>query len=219
MSKKYCKKSSIQTVTDEVKTRKGSSSHIQGNNIASDINNLVIPTQRGAPATILTASSTTKTIQRGKYTGGSVSVVPQHAIATLSKSGGDVSIESGKTLASVKIPASNLYQVITGNITPANNATSLTFSGMSFTPVGFVAVMVTASGGVGNPYIGGIAYTDGHVYGIAAGNTEKYGVPIIDATISISDSSITVSNIQANENGSIFAAKFKNNPFVYAVWG
>lgn len=219
MAKKYCKKSSMQAVANEVKTRKGSSSNIQGSSVASDIGNLVIPTQRGAPTTTLTASNQSATVQRGKYTGGSVLVVQQNATATLSQNGGYVPIEDGKTLASVKVPAVNLYRVVTGEITPANNSTSLSLPmESSITPKGFVAIMVTASGGVGTPYIGGIAYDGTTVYGVAAGSSASNGCPITSASVSKSAGNITVSNIVATD-GSAFSATFKNNKYVYAVWG
>ena len=74
MAKKYCKKSSLTSVAEEVRTRNGTSAQIPFANIATTISNLAIPAQRGAPSTVLTASNPSTTIQRGKYTGGSVSL-------------------------------------------------------------------------------------------------------------------------------------------------
>ena len=218
MAKKYCKKSSVQALANEVKTRKGSSNNIQGRSIASDIENLVIPTQRGAPNTVLTTSSPSTTILRGKYTGGAVSVEPQAKTATLTSSGGYVYGDNNRPLSAVTVPASNVFQVVTGSITPSNGATSLSITGLSFAPKGFIAVLANASGGVGNPYIGGIAYSGNTVYGVAAGSSAANGCPITSASVSVLSGSVTVSNIVATDS-SAFSAKFTNKLLEYMVWG
>lgn len=219
MSKKYCKKSSVQSVADEVKTRKGSSSNIRGDNIASDIRNLVIPTQRGAPDTVLTASSTSKTIQRGKYTGGSVSVVPQNATANLSKSGGNVSIESGKTLASVKVPASNLFQSASGTITPSSNATSIGLSNLSFRPIGAIFALTGGSGSTNKPKITYVAYTTNGVYGNIISGANYGGAMVTDASVSVTDNSITISNIRGVDGSTSYTGNFLNAQHSYFAWG
>ena len=219
MSKRYCKKSSVQSVADEVKTLKGSSSNIQGNNIASDISNLVIPEQRGAPEAVLTASSTSKTIQRGKYTGGSVSVVPQNATATLSKSGGNVSIESGKTLASVKIPASNLFQSASGTITPSSNATSIGLSNLSFRPIGAIFALTAGSGATRKPKITYVAYTQQGMHGNIISGANYGGAMVNAATVSVTDNSITISNIRGVDGSTSYTGDFLNAQYSYFAWG
>lgn len=219
MAKKHCKKSSMQAVAGEVKTRKGSSSNIRGDNIASDISNLVIPAQRGAPETVLTASSTSKTIQRGKYTGGSVSIVPQNATATLSKSGGNVSIESGKTLASVKVPASNLFQSASGTITPSSNATSIGLSNLSFRPVGVIFALTDGSGATNSPKITYIAYAPSGIYGNIISGANYGGAMVTDASVSVTDNSITISNIRGVDGSTSYTGNFRNTQHSYFAWG
>lgn len=219
MAKKYCKKSSMQAVAGEVKTRKGSSSNIQGNNIASDISNLVIPAQRGSPTTVLTASSTSKTIQRGKYTGGSVSVVPQDATATLSKSGGNVSVASGKTLASVKIPASNLFQSVSGKIKPGSSATSIGLSSLSFRPVGAIFALTGGTGSTRKPTITYVAYAPQVTYGNIISGANYGGAMVNAATVSVTDNSITIGNIRGVDGSTSYTGNFLGAEYSYFVWG
>ena len=216
--KMYCKKSSVQSVANEVKVRKGSSSSIQGNNIANEIDGLVLPTQRGAPNTVLTASNPSATIQRGKYTGGSVSVVPQNATAVLSAAGGNVTIESGKTLASVTVPASNVRQTVSGEIIPTNNATSISISNLDFRPVGIWVSCSYTSGFLGRPdMIAWACYNNGS----SAGYLTDYnyaGKLVTSISASITNTSITISSI----SGSGATGKFKggtSGKYVYFVWG
>ena len=218
MAKKYCKKSSLQSVVDEVKTRKGSSSNIQGGNIASDIRNLVIPTQRGAPATVLTASSPSTTIQRGKYTGGSVSIAPQNATAQLSQNGGYVPIESGKTLASVKVPASPVKQAIEGTVTPSANATSVSIGGLAFKPVGAIVAFTGTGTTHSTPKIAFVAYDNGSVYGNVVASTYG-GAMVTSVSATITDTSITLSNIVAKDGSTTYNGNFVGGQYVYFVWG
>jgi hypothetical protein len=224
MAKKYCKKSSMQAVAGEVKTRKGSSSNIQGNNIASDISNLVIPTQRGSPTTVLTPSSTSKTIQRGKYIGGSVSVVLQDATAQLSQNGGYVPIENGKTLASVKVPAKNTVSYAVGKITPSDKSTSIQVTGLSFSPTGFI-VMCTSPGGTVSGSSGALAtvccYKQGNSY-VATGflpNQSAYFGVVTSASASFGDSSFSVSSVVGARNGSTINTVFRNREYCWFAWG
>ena len=79
----YCKKSSIEAVVSEVKTKAGisQSTPMPFVDIADTISSLVIPTQRGSPSVSLDTSKTQHTIQRGVYTGGSVSVTAYQGTA------------------------------------------------------------------------------------------------------------------------------------------
>lgn len=218
MAKKYCAKSSMQAVADEIKTRKGSSSNIQGSNIASDISNLVIPTQRGSPTTVLTASSTSQTIQRGKYTGGSVSVVPQIATAQLSQNGGYVQIESGKTLASVKVPAKNAYSYSSGKITPSNGATSISITGLSFEPT-HIAIMNTHIGSVYDDVVVSFyCAKQEDIMGLFTARSGYLG-KVSNATVSFGTNSVTISNIVGVRNGATINGIFRNKEYCWFVWG
>lgn len=224
--KYYCKKSSIKSVVSEVKTKAGisQSTAMPFSDIASTIDSFVIPTQRGSPTEALTNSSRTYTIQRGVYTGGTVSVSAQSKTATLKASDSRVSPDSGKVLSSVIVPASNVYSVAEKTIpSPTRGATSITVSGLSFTPVGIILILTSASVGVAKPYIGGLSCVKSgnswSVRGIAAGADEKYGVPITSASVSMTSTSITISNIVATEGSSTFAATFSSNKLSCFVWG
>lgn len=222
--KMYCKKSSVQSVADEVKVRKGSSSSIQGSNIASEINGLVLPTQRGAPNTVLTASNPSVTIQRGKYTGGSVSVVPQNATAVLSRDGGNVTIESGKTLASVTVPAKNVVSYASGKITPADNVTSVQITGLSFSPVGFVVMCTNPNykmSGSNNAVATVCCYKSGSGY-LATGfmpNRSAYLGVVTSASATFGSNSFSVSNITGSRNGSTINCIFRDREYSWFAWG
>lgn len=220
MAKKYCKKSSMKAVADEIRVREGASStdKVQGSMMYYRIQNLELPVNYGSPNIVLTANNQSHTVLMGKYTGGSVSVVPQNATATLSQNGGYVPIESGKTLASVKVPAKNVKSVATGSLTPSKNATSITVSGLSFRPVGMAVVLQRGSTSVVKPKIGGFIYNNGQINGIAAGGT-TYGSYLTSVSASITDNSITLSNFVVSESGSTFTANFINYQVAYMVWG
>ncbi len=222
--KMYCKKSSVQSVVNEVKTRKGSLSSIQGSNIASAINGLVIPTQRGEPNTVLTASNQSVTIQRGKYTGGSVSVVPQNATAVLSRDGGNVTIESGKTLASVTVPASNVVSYASGKITPTDKVTSVQITGLSFSPTGFIVMCTNPNyktSGSYDVFATVCCYKQGSGYvstGFLPNNSAYLGV-VTSASATFGSNSFSVSNIVGSRNGSTINCMFRDREYSWFAWG
>ena len=220
----YCKKSSVQSVVNEVKTRKGSSNSIRGSNIASEINDLVLPTQRGAPNTVLTAGNPSVTIQRGKYTGGSVSVVPQNATAVLSRDGGNVPIESGKTLASVTVPARNVVSYASGKITPTDKVTSVQITGLSFSPIGFI-VMCTGPNykvkGSSDVFATVCCYKQGNGY-ISTGflpNKSAYLGVVTSASATFGSNSFSVSNIVGSRNGTTINCMFRDREYSWFAWG
>ena len=142
MADKYVRKTSLENVASETKTRAGlaSSTKLTPTQIKERITALTIPTSRGTPTQVLTAASPSYTILRGKYTGGSVSVSAQGKTAVLQTSTQTISPDSGKVLSSVTVPAKNTASVAVGTITPSSGATSFSISGLSFTPVG-IAIM------------------------------------------------------------------------------
>lgn len=219
MSKKYCTKSSIQKVVNEVKTRKGVADNIQGSHIADEIDDLVLPAQRGAPTTTLTAGNQSVTIQRGKYTGGSALVVPQNATAQLSQNGGYVPIENGKTLASVTVPASNVFQSASGKITPSSSATSISLSNLSFRPTGAIFALTQGSGAIRSPKITFVAYHNGSTYGNIISGDNYGGAMINSANTSVTDSSITISNLSGVDGSKTYAGNFLNSEYFYFAWG
>lgn len=223
MAKKYCKKSSVQSVANEVKIRKGSASIIQGSSIASDIDALVLPIQRGAPNTVLTASSTSKTIQRGKYTGGSIYVTPQSKTATLTPNGSTIAADSNKVLSSVTIPAKSTATFAYGNITPSSGATAISVSGLSFNPIGF-AIFPTGSGSWNTDtpqFMLGMFTKDGMKLGITGSNksgTLYYGV-INAASVTFGNGSVSLSIITASLKGAAVNATFQAKQFTWISWG
>ena len=227
MAKRYCKKSSVQSVVNEVKTRRGSSSNIQGSNIASEISGLVLPTQMGAPSTVLTASNPSVTIQRGKYTGGSVSVVPQNATAVLSRDGGNVPIESGKTLASVTVPARNTFSYIAGSTTFQSDSTSFAISNVTFTPKGAI-ITCTKTNGLG--FFDGEKAVEGLCIIVNGNNTTSvdgiiygsgYRGRITSASMTKSGNNLTINSILGTVRGSSVSPYFgdKNAEYSYMIWG
>lgn len=220
MAKKYCKKSSVQTVADEIRVRGGfpDTYKIQGSYMATEISNLEKPVNRGSPSVTLTASIPSYTAQEGKYTGGSVSVVPQIATAQLSQNGGYVLIESGKTLASVKVPASPVKQIKEGTITSSANATSVSIDGLTFKPVGAIVALTGTGTTYSSPKITFVAYDNGSVYGNVVSSTYG-GAMITSVSATITDTSITLSNIVAKDGSTTYNGNFVGGQYVYFVWG
>lgn len=223
MAKKYCKSTSVQAIADEVKTLKGSSGVIQGGNLASDIASLVVPTQHGAPSTKLTAASPTKTIERGLYTSGTISVTPQNKTATLTANGSTVKAGSNQALYGVTVPAKNTATFDYGSIKPSSGATSINITGLKFQPIGFAMFPTeTGSWNENTPrFILGMFTASGLRLGVTGSNksgTLYYGV-IKNASVSFGTNSITVSNITSSLNGSTVAATFQAKIFTWVAWG
>lgn len=221
MAKKYCKKSSMQAVADEIRVRGGfpSTYKIQGSYMATEISNLEIPVNRGSPSVTLTASNPSHTVQEGKYTGGSVSVVPQNATATLSQNGGYVPIESEKTLASVKVPAKNAYSYSTGKITPASGATSISISGLSFVPSHIIVVNTSKPSTLTEKKIVTV-YCDksGTVGGVFPNNSAYVG-SVTSASASFGSNSVSISNVVGVRNGTTLNGVFANVEYSWFAWG
>lgn len=230
----YCKKSSIETIVSEIKTKTGipQSTKIPFENINDTIDSMQIPIQRGSPTTILTNTNKNYTIPKGVYTGGTVSVNTETKTATLQTQDKTITPSSGKLLASVIVPASNVFSIPTKTQdkmkTPATSgATSFTTNDLNFLPKNIIIIYSGSASGVGGvkkPTIAGVSYINGEVKGVAAGSNSPYGVPITNATVQVSQNSsgkysMTISNIIATENGTAFTATFYKTPYTYLVWG
>lgn len=221
MAKKYCRKSSMKAVADEIRVRLGASEYykIQGSYMATEISNLEKPVNRGSPNIVLTASNPSHTVQEGKYTGGSVSVDTQNATATLSQNGSYVPIESGKTLASVKVPAKNAYSYSTGKITPASGATSISISGLSFVPSHIIVVNTSKPSTVTENKIVTV-YCDksGTVRGVFP-NKSAYVGSVTSASASFGSNSVSISSIVGVRNGTTLNGVFANVEYSWFAWG
>lgn len=221
MAKKYCRKSSIKAVADEIRVREGSSStdKVQGSMMYYRIQNLELPVNYGSPNTVLTANNQSHTVLMGKYTGGSVSVTPQNATATLSQNGGYVPIEDGKTLASVKVPAKNAYSYSAGKITPASGATSISISGLSFTPLCIVVVNTSKPSTLRENQIA-VVYCDksGTVRGVFP-NKSAYVGSVTSASASFGSNSVSISNVVGVRNGTTINGAFANVEYSWFAWG
>lgn len=218
MAKRYCKKSSMQAVADEIKVRGGFSDKIQGSYMATEISNLEKPVNRGSPSVTLTASSPSYTVQTGKYIGGSVSVASQNATATLSQNGGYVPIESGKTLASVKVPAKNAYSYSSGKITPSDKATSISITGLSFEPT-HIAIMNTNIGNIyDNAVVSFYCAKQESIMGLFAAKSGYLG-KVSSATVSFGTNSVMISNIVGIRNGATINGIFRNKEYCWFAWG
>lgn len=219
MSKKYCKKASMQAVADEVKVRLGASESytIQGSYMATEISNLEKPVNRGSPNIVLTASNPSYTAQTGKYTGGSVSVVPKNATATLTKDGNYVVPLSGEIFASVKVPAKNTFTIKSKIVTPGNGATSITVDGLSFQPKGLVAVCTHPASGMTDNYVTALCCSNS-VNGYFSTKSGYYG-RVTNATVTANSTSITVSNIVGTRNNASISGRFRNVEYSCMVWG
>jgi hypothetical protein len=220
MAKKHCKKSSMQAVADEVKVRAGypSSATIPGNYIETTIRQLDLPVQKGAPNITLTANNTYYDVEGGKYTGGSVSVVPQRATAALSQNGGYVQIESGKTLASVKVPAKNAYSYSSGKITPSDKATSISITGLSFEPT-HIAIMNTSIGSIyDNAVVSFYCAKQESIMGLFTAKSGYLG-KVSNATVSFGTNSVTISNIVGIRNEVTINGIFRNKEYCWFAWG
>lgn len=223
MADKYCKKSSLEAVADEVRTRAGYPSSLKMTplQMVDIINNLEIPVQRGAPNVELTVNSPSYTIPKGVYTGGLVYVLPQGGHATLTANGSTVSDPNGRPLSSVTVPPKNVYTVHNGTTTPSSGATTINFTGLNFKPVGIILAVADWSSKkpVGtNNVVSMASVKGGSTYGCLGISSSYCGV-ITSASVTFTDNSVTISNIVANRNGSTVSGSFCNNQHYYIIWG
>ena len=190
--------------------------------MATRIGDLEIPIQRGSLSKELKTNDTSSVIQRGVYTGGFIYIDPQAKTARLTQNSSTITDENNKPISSVKIPAKNMYSVFQTTITPTDNATSFSVTGLSFRPVGIVIQQSKHTSKIGkltSPYfIVGIFNASGVVVGLSGSASNYYGV-MQSATVSISNGAITVSDMVANRNGTSEAVKFDNTEHTCFVWG
>ena len=236
---KYCKKSSLEALADEIRVRAGESSSTKytfPNGFETAISGLVIPTQRGAPSKELKTNDSSYTIQRGVYTGGSVTVDPIELTANPSSSQQTIKDNTNnKPLKKVTVNAANLYQVATGVWqSSTKNPSSMSVSGLSFKPVG-VIVLTLSTLASSSPYYfirWFCALSDGTVYGYARGRTSTsrtfLGAKIVSASVTFGNNSVSLSNIVCNDTGygnqtSYFyqhsTTAANNSRYFYYIWG
>ena len=139
MADRWCKKSSVQSVADEIKVRAGKQGQtIPFSNFVSEINNLVIPTQQSTEYIALDRNRTSYTIPRGIHSGsGTVSVDPQAKTVTLTQNGGTVYPNNGTVFSSVTVPAKNTVSVKSGTVTPSSGQSTIIIDGIGFSPTGY----------------------------------------------------------------------------------
>lgn len=230
MADKYCKKSSLETVADEVRVRAGlsSSSKLTTAQMKTTIDALEIPVQRGAPSVALTGSSPSYTIQKGVYTGGKVSVTGQSKTATLSQNGSTVAPDSGKVLTSVTVPAKNTVSVKSGTIPMSSGQSTVLIDDIGFSPTGYalcfdvssvttsnisgkiLLIMQTKSGTL----LGRIMHTD-----TVSSGDGTVGIPITSTSTTWGSNSLSISNIVGTLSGTTYNGTFPGYSFRYVVWG
>lgn len=219
MATYYCKESSLQALAAAIKNGAGiaSATKLAVNQFAAKIRAFVIPTSRGSPIYTLDTTKTSQAIQRGKYTGGSVSVTTEIITATLTAGGSTVSPASGKVIEKVIIPARDDYLSKCGTFTPgANNTFSIT--NLTFKPVGIVMYASVLSGAK-QPQLVNFSWVNGEAKGTAVSNSIFSGAPVTSASVSTTNSSISISNVVATANGSSFNCTWQTKQWTYFVWG
>ena len=238
MADKYCKKSSLEAIADEIRVRNGDSSstkYLFPNEFESTISGLLIPTQRGAPSKELKTNDSSYTIQRGVYTGGSVFVDPisyegQNAINPTFSQQTIKDSTNNKPIKKVVVNGFDSHPLAAGGWRGSvKSPTSITISGLSFTPVGAIFLLATSNTEklainmlwkIGNT-IGGHATPNN-----STSNSNRSAL-ITSANFTFSNGSLSVSNIQCTDTSGTNTAHFyqtstsasSNQLYVYYIWG
>lgn len=230
--KKYCKKTSVQSVADEVKIRKGSAASIQGSQIATDISNLVIPVQRGTVNKELKTNDTSYSILRGVYNNGSVYVDPVEWPSVVQPSVNQQIIKdaNNRPLKKVSVGVFDFHPLAVGSWRGSQkNPTSLTVSGLPFTPAG--VILICGSNNSEKLAIGMIWKVGGVVGGHAMPNNtasdSNRSAVITSADITFSYGGFSVSNVRCTDTSGTNGAHFyqtsttesSNAKYLYYVWG
>ena len=138
-------------------------------------------------------------------------------------------IESGKTLASVTVPAKNTATVIYGNVTPSDGQTSISITGLNFEPTGYA---ISYNGSSSSPYSSNtklmtlLQTKSGTLYGMIKGNVTKMspesaraGVPVTSTTSSFGSNYVTISGVTGTLEGTNYSTSFWGYQYSYIVWG
>ena len=221
MANYYCRKSSLEAIAAAIKTGLGlaSSTKIKVSDFASRIGSFVIPTNRGSPTETLNTSKTSYPILKGKYTGGTVSVTTETKTATLSQGGSTVTPSSGKVLEKVTVPARDVFVAKSGLLTPTSINT-FTITGLTFKPIGIAMYADETYGQTfKKPQLICFYWKNGAVQGSAVHDTVSTA-PVTSATVTTTNTSITISNVVATYNGTSFNCTWKTSrQWCYFVWG
>ena len=239
----YCKKSSLEAIADEIRVRNGDSSstkYLFPSGFTSTISGLLIPTQRGAPSKELKTNDSSYIIQKGVYTGGSVTVDPIEWLTIVQPSASQQIIKdaNNKPLKKVTVGAYNLHPLAVGawrgsvknptSITVSN----ITYNGSPFKPIGLI--LICASSDYSSDKSGSINqmwFVDGVVGGHATASnstssTNRSAI-ITSANVSFSNGSFSVSNVSCRDTAKTQTAHFyqqytnasSNANYLYYVWG
>lgn len=214
-----CNDASIRMIADEVRAKAGTSQTIPFMNIADMIRGLVVPVDRGSPSAFVTSANPVYQIQRGKYSGGSVSVVSENVTAVLSKDGGYAQINN--VAASVTVPASDNYKYAGWTVTPGDNSTSLSITDSrlnTFQPQGVLLICTQANYKVGSSGAVLCLYCAGNNVDGSFTGKSGYKGKIASASVSYG-STVTISNIAGTRNGTSVNCFFRNVEYSYFVWG
>ena len=241
MADKYCKKSSLKALADEIRVRNGDSSNTKylfPNEFESTISGLLIPTQRGAPSKELKTNDVSYTIPKGVYTGGSVYVDPIDYPTIVQSSSSQQTIRdttNNKPLKKVTVAAANSHPVAVGTWrVGTKNPSSMSITGLSFKPIG-VIVLSSSTLSPSSPYYfirWFCALSNGTIYGYARGRASTsrdfLGAKINSASVAFSQGSVSLSNIICNDKtyGNQTAYFFQSSttaannwPYFYYIWG
>ena len=220
----YCKKSSLDSIAAAIRGRSGKNNLLSfPNDFKDEIDALEIVQSKGSPSETLDATTKIYTIQKGRYTGGSVSVIPDTSQElTPSSSSQSISGQNGKTLAKVKVKAVPLYKIAEGLLQPSSSRTSWSLTGLSFQPEG--AIMV-ALGSVDLLKTYGIAGITNDLHGTSGyGYARSYsssGAPgaVVSSPISLGTDSVSITNPQVTDPSKGTQAGLLSDPYYYCVWG
>ena len=228
MTKKYCKKSSLESIADEIRTRAGTNDTMTPAQMKTAVDNLVIPTQQPTSYINLGASNSPYTIPKGIHSGhGTVTVRTQSKTATLSANGSTVYPDSGYVLSSVTVPAKTAFSYIADSTTFQSDSTSFTISGVTFTPKGAI-ITCTNTNGLGffdrGKAVEGLCIivndnnttsVDGIIYG--SGTRGR----ITSASMTKSGNNLTINSVLGTAGGSSVSPYFgdKNAEYSYMIWG
>lgn len=240
---KYCKKSSLEALADEIRVRAGESSSTKytfPSGFETAISGLLIPTQRGAPSKELKTNDTSYTIQKGVYTGGSVFVDPisyegQNAINPSSSQQTIKDSTNNKPIKKVVINGVDVHPIATGSWRGSTkNPVSITISGLSFNPVGIAIIHRLNTPAYSNPYYfirWFAALNGGTIYGYCrnkSASRTNYAAKITSASVSFGSNSVSISNVVCYDstNGSQTAYFYQsgtslsgNSRYFYYIWG
>lgn len=214
----YCKQSSLESVADAIRGRNGKIETMEfPSEFESEIDRLDKVNNEGSPSVTLREGLYEHILPPGRYTGGSVSVVPEEKTVTPKTTAQTVTASANKVLKKVTVNAVPLYKVYTEVLVGKSSLKSWSKTGLDFKPEGAVIVDMGRTGTTESYRIRGVRAGSGlSSYGVARSSSTPGAY--VKTPITLGENSVSI-NAPKVQDGSNEKAGVLGGYYYIFVWG